>query len=111
MTKYEGTTIYHTHGDTLLSKVDMTLMDGTEYQIEEGDQVVFKMRRESDEAPLIEKNVPTDTLVLRLEATETAMLGCGEVNGHYIYDIKLIKEDGYVDTFINLADLYILKEV
>lgn len=111
MTKYEGNTIYHTHGDTLLAEVGMDLVGGGEYEIEAGDTVTFSMRKEQDTVPLIVKEVPTDTLVLRLEADETEALDSGEVNGHYVYDIKLRKADGYVCTFINMADLYILEEV
>lgn len=111
MTIYEGNTIYHTHGDTLVSHVSMANADRTPYVIQAGDRVVFRLKRNDGEAPIIEKNIPTDSLILRLESEETKALGWGVNNGHYKYDLELQKADGMIDTFVNMADLYILEEV
>lgn len=110
MTIYEGNTIYHTHGDTLIAHVNMTNADDTPYVIETGDRVFFRLKRDNGEM-ILSREVPTDTLNLRIEAAETKSLGQGVNNGHYRYDLELQKADGLVDTFVNMADLYILEEV
>ena len=50
----------------------------------------------SDETPLIEKTIPNDTLLLRLESQDTKPFGFGT----YAYDIEITFADGDVDTFI-----------
>lgn len=111
MTVYKGTTIYHTHGDTLMVQVGKLNPDGTEYETEEGDIVLFVLRKESGQGDILIRRIPSDTMVLLLSSPETKALGQGLVNGHYVYDIKLLKANGVVDTFINGADLYLTEEV
>ncbi len=110
MTVYKGTTIYHTHGDTLFIQIGMTNPDGTEYEPEAGDVVRFILRADTARDPVLVRQVPLDTLVVQMSAAETKALGQGVVNGHYVYDLELTKANGVVDTFIRDADLYILKE-
>ena len=112
MTTINGTTVYHTHGDSLFLTFPLVnAEDGTPYVIQQGDTVTFLLRKEPGRAPVITKNIPTDTLLLHVTAAETEALGKGVINGHYVYDVKLTTAEGHVDTVINLADLYITDEV
>lgn len=102
------TTITLTRGDTL--KVQITLNDefGQPYRFEEGDSVRFAMKKDySDTEPLINKAVPTDTLLLTLVPADTKSLEFGK----YVYDIQLSKADGEIDTFITKGTLILSEEV
>lgn len=101
----DGNSIKMTRGDTLRVRVNIE-MDGEPYTPVQGDIVHFSMKRNlfvgtdykeyKDESPLIEKNVPTDTLVLELASQDTKPLGFGT----YAYNVELIQTDGTVTTFI-----------
>lgn len=107
MTTVEGTKITHTHGDTLLLTFPLYNADGTAYTVQDGDVLTFLLRRNRGGAPVITKTIPTDTFLLTLTADETAALGYGTLNGHYVYDVKLETFAGVVDTVINLGEMYI----
>ena len=105
MYKIDGTTIYLTRGDTLITKINIMQGD-EEYVPQEGDTVRFALknaRMKSDRTdfldtkPLVLKAVPMNTLLLRLEPADTKKLPFGS----YIYDIQITMADGTVDTFIS----------
>lgn len=114
MIKVSGTKIQMTRGDTLRVLVNLT-KDGEPYEPQEGDSVRFAMRlaglnrTETEYAnPIcIDKQIPTNTMVLELEPSDTASLGFGQ----YVYDIEVTFADGAVDTPIASASLKITPEV
>ena len=90
--------------------------NGSAYTPEAGDSLRFALKHAKlnatrtdyqDAQPLIEKTIPTDTMLLRIEPTDTATLEFGE----YAYDIEITFANGDVDTFIAEARLVITPEV
>lgn len=112
MVEVNGTTITITKGDTGFITVGIRNADGTPYTPAEGDVIRFAMKKNySDATPLIEKNIPLDTMILRLDPEDTKDLEAGPGRGKYKYDIELTRVDGQVDTFIPRADFIVLEEV
>ena len=104
------TTITLTRGDTLKAQISITDKDGNPYEIQPGDTVRFAMKRnysDPDSEVLIEKNIPTNTLILQLDPEDTKTLPFG----NYVYDIQLTNTMGEVDTFITKATLVLTEEV
>lgn len=114
MYKVEQSRISLIRGDTLVVEVGIYVNDEP-YQLQQGDVVRFALKRAElrkdkteyiDKKPLVEKIIPNETLILRLESEDTAKLPFGR----YAYDIQLTMSDGTVDTF--LSDIFdILPEV
>lgn len=101
-----------TKGDTCILSVGIVDTDGNTYEPQEGDTIRFALKKSYNDArPLILKDIPIDTMELRLEPSDTKSLDAGSVKGKYVYDIELTKEDGTVDTFIARAEWLILEEV
>lgn len=104
-----------TRGDTM--SLNVVLYEGDViYEPEVGDTIRFALKRNqlnvagseyTDQAPLILKTIPTDTMKLVILPTDTKDLGFGE----YVYDVELRKADGTVDTFIPAAKFFLLPEV
>lgn len=102
--------IFLTRGDTFYGQVSIFESDGvTPYTPSEGDMIQFAVKKEAtDEGePLIVKNIPIDTMVLKLEPEDTKNLDFG---GYY-YDIQLTKENGDVDTFITKTRFVLTEEI
>lgn len=109
MIAIKGTTITMTRGDTLNLKIPVEYDDGTPYIPAEGDKIRFAMKENySDEECVLRKEIPTDSLILRIESEETKEL---PQPSSYVYDIQLTMADGTVDTFINKAKLILTEEV
>lgn len=114
MYKVTGTTITATRGDTVLIQVGMT-RGGTAYTPQEGDRVRFALKSELkrdktnfvEANPLINKAIPIDTMILRLDPEDTKPL---KFRG-YKYDIEITFADGVVDTFICDSDFIVTPEV
>ena len=115
MIHIEGTTITMTRGDTLTVQIIM-IGENEPYTPQEGDSLRFALKHPKlngkrteyvDPEPLIEKQIPTDTQLLRLDPEDTKGLGFGK----YVYDIQLTYADGRVDTFIAEAALELTPEV
>ena len=108
MVKLQGTTITMTRGDTARIQISITDIDGSEYVPAYGDSVRFAAKKSYyDDAPVILKNIPTNTLLLTLEPEDTKPLQFGR----YVYDIELTQRDGTVNTFIAKASLVLEEEV
>lgn len=94
----KGTAITLVRGDTL--KCQITIKDkstGETYIPKSGDTVRFAMKASyNDEEPLLKKTIPNETLVLKLEPSDTK----GFPFGKYVYDVEITKENGERDTFI-----------
>lgn len=111
----KGNMITLTRGDTLILNVGIT-KDGEPYTPTENDAVRFALKRAlmnqnksayADAEPLVLKTIPSDTMILRLESTDTKELPFGT----YVYDIQITFEDGTVDTFIEPTKFTITPEV
>ena len=108
-------TITLTRGDTLRVKVDI-FKDGDPYIPESEDSVRFAVKHKSmlgdksdytDTDPLINIQIPTDTLILTIEPEDTKDLGFGK----YVYDVEITFSDGTVDTFITASPFILSEEV
>lgn len=115
MYSISGTTIKMTRGDTLIVALNLTY-DGESYTPAEGDVIKFMACKGElnstksaykDNTILIEKTIPNDTMVLRLNPNDTKQLSFGT----YAYDMEITFEDGRVDTFIQGQKLVIMPEV
>lgn len=102
------TTITLTRGDTFKATVNITDSNGDTYIPQDGDTIRFAMKSKyTDAEPLIVKNIPIDTLLLKIDSADTKEL----VFGEYVYDIELTTAEGDVDTFITKATLKLTEEV
>ena len=100
MVRIENNTITITRGDTLETAVLISTSDGDEFIPSAGDVIRFALKGEyRDDEPLISKQIPNDTLILRLESEETKRLSARRKP--YVYDVQLTTPDGTVDTFIS----------
>lgn len=108
----EGTKITMTRGDTVIIDLALSQEDGTPYVPEEGDSIRFAVKKDyCDEEALIIKDIPTESLQLRIDPEDTKPLCMGARRGIYKYDIQLTKANGIVDTVIPRATLVVLEEV
>ena len=101
-------------GDTVRIKVICFEDDEEtiEYQPVNGEHVRFALKkRYTDSTPLILKEIPIDTMILRIDPADTKDLDFGPYNGVYKYDVEITRLDGTVDTFISRKDFKILEEV
>ena len=105
-----------TRGDTFIAQVGMKDRSGNAYVPESGDTIRFALKRNLlnskktayvDTHPLIQKDIPINTLMLRIDPNDTKPLAFGE----YVYDVEITFADGRVDTFITEAPFYITAEV
>jgi len=77
---------------------------------ERRDVIRFALKQKyRDREPLLRKEIPHDSMGLRLESEETKLLRAGGVP--YVYDIEITMEDGTVDTFIDRGKLIVTEEV
>ncbi len=107
--KISGTTIVATRGDTIKVFIPMEYEDKTPYSPSAGDKIRFALKRDyNDETVIFEKNIPTDTLLLKIDPSDTKNL---PQPSQYVYDIQLTYANGDVDTFIAKAKFKITEEV
>lgn len=108
MYSVDGNKITLTRGDTFKAHITIYNPDGSEYETNEGDKVRFAMKKNyDDEEPLLNIDIPTDSMTLIIEAGVTKPFEFGD----YVYDIELTKSTGEVDTFITKAKLKLTEEV
>lgn len=105
MVKINNNKITMTRGDTLSTTVTITV-DGEEYTPQTGDTVRFAMKHDdmtvdktayTDSEALLIKNIPIDTMLLKLDSADTKPFDFG----NYVYDIEITFANGDVDTFIS----------
>lgn len=103
-----GTTITLTRGDSFAATIIIVDSEGKSYIPDKKDVIRFAMKSDyDDDAPLLIKNIPVNTLILSIDPDDTKNLEFGK----YVYDIELTKSTGEVDTFITKATLKITEEV
>ncbi len=97
-----------TRGDSANLTIEMLYDDnGQPYQVQPNDVIRFAVKQfVTDRTVLIQKDIPHD-LVLILDPEDTANLDFGI----YHYDIILVKEGGYSETFIEDRNFIITAKV
>lgn len=114
---HEDNTVELVRGNVFETTVAVKYSDsGEPYEFQAGDKLVFALKHSkmtpenkeyADAVPLITKEIPTESCLLRLEPSDTEGLSFG----HYDYEISLIPGSGDVDTFIKATDFKICKRV
>jgi hypothetical protein len=95
-------------GDTYTATIEITDTDGDPYVLQEGDQLIFAVKKFFDDLIFAIEPKQLDGLTLTISADETKNLPFG----NYYYNIKLINEDlGTVRTVVGPAILKIMQEV
>lgn len=106
MVKIQGTTIYMTRGDTATINLSIKNDNKEEYELGEGDVVVFSVKKTlSDETYLIQKTFKDKEIVIEHEDTRNLYFG------EYLYDIQLTFADGKVSTIVTPSKLVLESEV
>ena len=115
MIKIKGQTIEMTRGDTLVVAFRLLLNNNT-YTPSAGDSLKFMLgysglnpKRTAYKNPgvIVSKDVPIDTLILRLDPEDTESLDFGI----YVYDLQLTQANGRVDTLIQGKNFILDAEV
>ena len=103
-----GTSIELTRGDTFKRTLVLTDAEGNPFTPTNNDVIRFALKRKvKDEVVLINKIIPNDTLLLKIDPEDTKNLPFGD----YVYDIQLTYPNGDVDTFITVSKFKITEEV
>ena len=104
----ENYRIEMTKGDTPTFSFDIFLPDGTPYEFEDGDSVVFAAKQskyDTTAAFTIMADLDTKTISFSEEDTKNLEIG------KYIWELSLNKADGYRCTFIANKVLKLTVEV
>ena len=119
MLEFDGNTIYLTRGNYMEADIGITLITQDEhgqpvytpYEPVEGDEIVFKIKRDLyipsggefiDDKPLLSKAVPIDTMKLTLLNADTSKLAFGK----YVYNLVLTHNDQpftFIDDYIHIT--------
>lgn len=93
-------------GDTLRMQIEI-IVDNEVYTPSQDDVIRFAMKQNyTCPNALIEKTIPNDTLILKLDSSDTKRLSYDK----YVYDIEITFANGDVDTFIR-GEIELLPEV
>ena len=92
------TDIRLTKGDTFIAHVEaIRKSTGQAYTPVAGDTIRFALKKSyCDDECIIEKNIPYDTMILRIDSEDTKELSTMP----YVYDIQITFANGDIDTFI-----------
>lgn len=103
-----GTNIELTRGDTFKRTLALTDAEGNPFIPSNNDVIRFALKKKvKDETVLINKIIPNDTLLLKIDPEDTKELPFGD----YVYDIQITYPNGDVDTFITVSKFKITEEV
>ena len=95
-----------TRGDSLVLDVVISSDNGS-YVPSSGDSIRFAMKKHyTDEECVINKDIPNDTMQLKIDPSDTKSLDFGK----YVYDMQLTTSAGVVNTFVS-GNFYLLEEV
>lgn len=107
--------IHLTRGDS--AEIILTIRNrvtGNAFIVGEGDRLTFTLKRFiTDKTPVLEKTTgqgirrETDCCVLVFYPEDTQQLPCGR----YIYDIELVRKNGFTDTIIPARDFFLERDV
>lgn len=96
-----------TRGDSASIGVTLENPDGTTYELQEGDELLFTVKHNCiTEDIIIQKDI-SSTAIINLLPGDTEDL----LYGVYFYDVQLTKANGAVNTVIPPRDFIIAKEV
>lgn len=99
-----------TRGDTFQRTLVLT-KNGEAYTPQEGDSIRFAMSKKFEGQNgyelILEKEIPTDTLLWTITAEETKSLAYGSYN----YDLQITYADGTVETFADKKTIKLTEEV
>ena len=113
----EQMNISMTRGDTVQISISLTDNNGNAYDFSGDQEMVFSMRKEYAEPPVIDEPAPDLEIQIPLTGVRAGILamGTGDTvgleSGDYYYDIHLVTAAGYVDTFINNRKFTLMPEV
>lgn len=95
-------------GDSLWTKLELTDSDNNPYVPDPNDKIRFALKRTTDpeEEPLVTKDIPYDTLELRLDPQDTNF-----PVGEYVYDVEIELTNGFVDTVVGPCRFKITDQV
>lgn len=97
MLKVSGNKIELTRGDTMIIELSLKDESGNDYTPVETDKVYFRLKRNATAKDiLLEKEIPIDTMVLRIDAQDTIEFKFGT----YVYEIELVTANDYHFTAI-----------
>ena len=103
----ENNNITLTRGDSASISVALKNPDGTDYNLQSGDELLFTVKYNCiTEDIIIQKDISTDTII-NLIPSDTKDLLYGE----YFYDVQLTRANGSVNTVIPPRDFIVAKEV
>lgn len=95
-----------TRGDTESFSLSITDTSGLEYEMQEGDKLVFTVKKSVyDEKPIIQKDIVDKTFIIEHEDTKDLAYGT------YYYDIQLTFANGSVSTIIKPSKFIVDEEV
>lgn len=107
--------IHLTRGDS--AEFDLTIRDrvtGSAFILNDGDRLTFTLKRFiTDKEPVLTKSLgqgirqEQERYVLQFRPEDTQLLSCGR----YVYEIKLMRKNGYTDTFIPARDFFLERSV
>lgn len=108
----EDNRIYLTRGDTADIAVTLENMDESEYEMQEGDTLIFRMKKSATKGAsevLIEKFAAVDgtDITISLLPSDTETLGFGE----YRYEVELVTADDHHYTVIADEEFEVGKEL
>lgn len=115
MVRVSGNTIVMTRSDTAEIVISIVDENEEEYIPQETDVIRFAVKKnysDDDQEVLIYKEIPHDTMLLRIDSSDTKFL---EMPGTYRFDIEIRiddgTEEGFVSTFITNGRLKIKEEI
>lgn len=110
MVRIRDNDITITQGDTLETKLTIITPDGETFEPSSGDALRIAIKGAyTDNIPILVKDIPIDTMLIRLESEETEIMKARRMP--YVYDVQLTLPDGTVATVIAKGKLYVTEEV
>lgn len=103
MLTLRGSTITMNRCDSVCVDVNLRLNDGTEYELQEGDQLFFAVKKNAKDKNYAIAPRALVGKVLELFPSDTEHLEPGE----YLYDVRLVTKRGYESTVIRPSILNI----
>lgn len=105
MLNIRGTTIHLTRADTAFIKITPKNKDGTDYIIQSGDRLVFRIKQNVNDMRVVcEKDIDPTTCILTLNPEDTVF--CRN-DKDYRWEAELVTASGYHFTFIEDAIFHI----
>lgn len=99
-----------TRGDTLEARLSIRTREWHKFKPSDGDRIRFALKSTFEDAePLIVKEIPIGTMILRLEAAETEKLAARR--RPYVYDVELRTPGDRLVATVITGEMYVREEV